>query len=330
MFVDANAGVITTGFDRRFTFDFGVGWEFQLSRYFYMGPVIRYSHIVQPDDLDGISGGDAHYLTFGVSLFIRPFPTPIARRGRLVVIGAGGEPDGDYDGVGDSVDQCPQVVEDHDGFEDDDGCPDLDDDNDNLPDSEDRCPRAGETVNGFEDEDGCPDELPGTRERVEWNGNEIRLRQRVYFAVGRWQVPPLFNPILTELADFLVAHPEIRRLRVEGHADDRGTRREGFSLSLRRAQNVIAFLVNRGVSPARFAPVGFGDTAPLAGAHDEVTRARNRRIEFIIAEGPLGRAPPLPEGVWTPANSQVVLPPQSDPTLPIVAPPADPAPAPTP
>ena len=326
MFVDFNAGLATSGFNQRFAFDFGFGWEFQLTRYFYMGPVVRYSHIVQPDDLVGMDADDAHYLSLGLSIFIRPFPTPVTRRGRLVVIGLGNEPDGDYDGVPDSLDQCPQVVEDHDGFEDEDGCPDLDDDNDDLPDSEDRCPRAPETVNGYEEEDGCPDALPGSRERIEWNGNEIRLRQRVYFAVGRWQVPPLFNPILTELGDFLVAHPEIRRLRVEGHSDDRGTRREGFSLSLRRAQSVVAFLVERGVSAGRLEPVGFGDTAPLDRAHDEVTRARNRRIEFIIAEGPLGRAPALPEGVWTPANQSVVLP-SPQPTLPPVSTPSE---APTP
>jgi outer membrane protein OmpA-like peptidoglycan-associated protein len=319
MFLDVNAGVTTTGFKLRPTFDLGFGWEFQLSRYFFMGPVVRYTHIVQPDGLVGMDDSDTHYLSIGLSIFIRPFPTPVTRRGRLVVIGLGDEPDGDYDGVGDSVDQCPQVVEDHDGFEDEDGCPDLDDDNDNLPDSEDRCPRAPETVNGFEDEDGCPDTLPASREHIEWNGNEIRLRQRVYFAVGRWQVPPLFNPILTELGDFLVAHPEIRRLRVEGHSDDRGTRREGFSLSLRRAQSVVAFLVERGVSSARLEPVGFGDTVPLDRAHDEVTRARNRRIEFIIGEGPLGRAPALPEGVWTPTTNSVVLP-SPQPTLPLVPP----------
>ena len=322
MFLDFNAGLATSGFNQRFAFDFGFGWEFQLSRYFYLGPVIRYSHIVQPDDLPGMDDGDAHYLSLGVSIFVRPFPTPAVRRGRLVVIGLGNEPDGDYDGVPDSLDQCPLVVEDHDGFEDEDGCPDLDDDNDGLPDSEDRCPRAAETVNGYEEEDGCPDELPGSRERIEWDGNSIRLRQRVYFAVGRWQVPPLFNPILTELGDFLVAHPEIRRLRVEGHADDRGTRREGFSLSLRRAQSVVAFLVERGVSAARLEPVGFGDTAPLDRAHDEVTRARNRRIEFIIAEGPLGRAPALPDGVWTPATNAVVLP-SPGPTLPVTPPPSE-------
>ncbi|MDB4930137.1 MAG: cell envelope biosis protein OmpA [Myxococcaceae bacterium] len=326
MFVDFNAGLTTSGFNQRFAFDFGFGWEFQLSRFFYMGPVVRYSHVVQPDDLVGMDADDAHYISLGLSIFIRPFPTPVARRGRLVVIGLGNEPDGDYDGVPDSLDQCPQVVEDHDGFDDEDGCPDLDDDSDTLPDSEDRCPRAAENVNGYEDEDGCPDALPGSRERIEWNGNEIRLRQRVYFAVGRWQVPPLFNPILTELGDFLVAHPEIRRLRVEGHADDRGTRREGFSLSLRRAQSVVAFLAERGVSAARLEAVGFGDTAPLDRAHDEVTRARNRRIEFIIGEGPLGRAPALPEGVWTPATNAVVLPSPAA-TLPVVSPPSE---APTP
>jgi outer membrane protein OmpA-like peptidoglycan-associated protein len=324
MFLDFNAGIATSGFNQRFAFDFGFGWEFRLSRFFYLGPVVRYSHIVQPDDILGMDPDDARYLSFGVSLFVRPFPTPVLRRGRLVVIGLGNEPDGDYDGVPDSLDQCPQVVEDHDGFEDEDGCPDLDDDNDGLPDSEDRCPRAAETVNGYEDEDGCPDELPGSREHIEWSGNEIRLRQRVYFAVGRWQVPPLFAPVLTELGDFLVAHPEIRRLRVEGHSDDRGTRREGFSLSLRRAQSVATFLAERGVSAARLEPVGFGDTAPLARAHDEVTRARNRRIEFIIAEGPLGRAPPLPDGVWTSTTNATTLPPPEQ-GLPTVTPPSEPA-----
>ncbi len=326
MFIDFNAGLATSGFNQRFAFDFGLGWEFQVTRYVYMGPVIRYSHIVQPDNLTGMDPGDAHYLSLGLSLFIRPFPTPVTRRGRLVVIGLGNEPDDDYDGVPDSLDQCPAVVEDHDGFEDEDGCPDLDDDNDTLPDSEDRCPRAPETVNAFEDEDGCPDALPASREHIEWNGNEIRLRQRVYFAVGRWQVPPLFGPILTELGDFLVAHPEIRRLRIEGHGDDRGTRREGFSLSLRRAQSVVAYLNDRGVATARLEAVGFGDTVPLDRAHDEVTRARNRRIEFIIGDGPLGRAPALPQGVWTAMPNPVALPTPA-PTLPATPPPSE---APTP
>lgn len=94
--------------------------------------------------------------------------------------------DADGDGIPDDVDQCIDTAEDFDGFEDEDGCPDLDNDgdgvvdtNDNcpdvaglveangcpdgdtdgdgVPDSEDACPEAAEDMDGFEDGDGCPD-----------------------------------------------------------------------------------------------------------------------------------------------------------------------------
>jgi outer membrane protein OmpA-like peptidoglycan-associated protein len=102
--------------------------------------------------------------------------------------------DRDGDGIPDSVDRCPDQPEDFDGFQDDDGCPDLDNDNDGVPDVNDRCPNtpgpasnAGcpvldrdgdgipddidkcpddpEDFDGFEDEDGCP-ELDNDRDGV--------------------------------------------------------------------------------------------------------------------------------------------------------------------
>lgn len=65
--------------------------------------------------------------------------------------------DRDQDGVADSVDTCPDVAEDLDGFRDVDGCPDPDNDGDGLPDDVDRCRDAAEDKNGFQDDDGCPD-----------------------------------------------------------------------------------------------------------------------------------------------------------------------------
>jgi OmpA-OmpF porin, OOP family len=65
--------------------------------------------------------------------------------------------DSDGDGLDDSVDACPREPEDKDGFEDDDGCPDLDNDGDGIPDSDDACPMDAEDKDGFEDDDGCPD-----------------------------------------------------------------------------------------------------------------------------------------------------------------------------
>ena len=65
--------------------------------------------------------------------------------------------DADLDGIDDGSDDCPELAEDHDGFEDEDGCPELDNDLDGIPDAQDKCPNEPENYNGIEDEDGCPD-----------------------------------------------------------------------------------------------------------------------------------------------------------------------------
>src|SRR5882724_8859722 len=65
--------------------------------------------------------------------------------------------DRDHDGVYDLDDKCPDQPEDRDGFQDNDGCPDLDNDNDGIPDAADKCPNEPEDLDQFEDEDGCPD-----------------------------------------------------------------------------------------------------------------------------------------------------------------------------
>ncbi len=65
--------------------------------------------------------------------------------------------DNDADGIPDDFDGTPLLGEDFDGFEDDDGVPDLDNDGDGIIDERDMCPDQKEDLDGFEDEDGCPD-----------------------------------------------------------------------------------------------------------------------------------------------------------------------------
>jgi outer membrane protein OmpA-like peptidoglycan-associated protein len=65
--------------------------------------------------------------------------------------------DNDHDWIVDTLDKCPSLPEDKDGFKDDDGCPDADNDSDSIIDINDKCPNAAEDIDGFEDEDGCPD-----------------------------------------------------------------------------------------------------------------------------------------------------------------------------
>jgi hypothetical protein len=75
-------------------------------------------------------------------------------------------PDPDGDGVLRAADKCPEKPEDFDGFEDQDGCPDLDNDKDGVPDKQDQCPnQAGKAPSGCahrqrsadRDGDGIPD-----------------------------------------------------------------------------------------------------------------------------------------------------------------------------
>lgn len=65
--------------------------------------------------------------------------------------------DRDRDGIADASDACPGEAEDADGFEDADGCPDLDNDGDGIGDFTDQCDGAAEDLDAFQDTDGCPD-----------------------------------------------------------------------------------------------------------------------------------------------------------------------------
>lgn len=76
------------------------------------------------------------------------------------VLGLGYAPrflDADHDGIEDAKDECAELAEDRDGFQDADGCPDFDNDDDGVGDDEDKCPNEKEDTDGFEDSDGCLD-----------------------------------------------------------------------------------------------------------------------------------------------------------------------------
>ncbi len=100
-------------------------------------------------------GADVSLLT-GVEVgFLGLGDAPV--RGLLSIAWAPRLHDRDGDGIPDDVDQCPDLPEDFDGFEDHDGCPELDNDGDGILDRYDRCPNTKEDEDGYQDADGCPD-----------------------------------------------------------------------------------------------------------------------------------------------------------------------------
>jgi outer membrane protein OmpA-like peptidoglycan-associated protein len=189
------------------------------------------------------------------------------------------EIDTDKDGVMDDVDKCPTEPEDKDGFQDDDGCPDPDNDNDGIPDAKDKCPNEPETINNVEDEDGCPDQGKGI---VTLKEGELETLNPIFFATDRARVRHEFRPTLDAIAAILVAHPEIGRCAIEGHTDATGPEEWNKKLSLERAKSVGAYLVGKGVDPARLVPIGQGDALPWASNKTEAGRAANRRVIFHV------------------------------------------------
>jgi OOP family OmpA-OmpF porin len=78
-------------------------------------------------------------------------------RGVLAISWSPRSHDRDGDGIPDDVDRCPDLAEDFDGYQDADGCPELDNDEDGIPDKLDKCPDTKEDIDGYQDADGCPD-----------------------------------------------------------------------------------------------------------------------------------------------------------------------------
>jgi OmpA-OmpF porin, OOP family len=189
--------------------------------------------------------------------------------------------DHDHDGVPDEKDRCPEVAEDRDGDYDADGCPEeeADDDHDGVPNADDECPDKKETINGIEDGDGCPD---AGKPRVIYEDGEFKVLDSVRFESGSANIERESYSVLDQVALVIKANPQIKRLRITGHTDETGTRELNLRLSAARAQAVRAYLIKKGVSPARLRAEGRGPDEPLVSGNDEASRAKNRRVEFVI------------------------------------------------
>jgi OOP family OmpA-OmpF porin len=191
------------------------------------------------------------------------------------------DPDNDGDGYGDKDDKCPDQAEDFDQFEDEDGCPEPDNDHDGVFDEKDRCPTESETINGVRDEDGCPDSGPPSK--VQLVGEEIILLDKVNFD-AKSTIQPRSLGALDQLALTLIAHPEIKRIQVEGHTDNQGDAEANRRISEERAEAVKSYLVKKGVDAKRIATKGSGADRPVADNNTPKGREANRRIEFRVIE----------------------------------------------
>jgi peptidoglycan-associated lipoprotein len=90
--------------------------------------------------------------------------------------------------------------------------------------------------------------------------------------------------ILDRKAAILAANPAVR-VRISGHADERGSDEYNLALGNRRAAAAKRYLAGRGVTEARMDIVSYGEERPVAAGQDEGAWAQNRRAEFEITAG---------------------------------------------
>lgn len=129
------------------------------------------------------------------------------------------------------------------------------------------------------------------RERREREAREAAIRdarrileEMVFFEFDRSRITPEAEGVLRQKVDVLRASPAVR-LRLEGHADERGSTEYNLALGSRRAESVRQFLSGFGIEGDRFTTLSFGEERPLVRRSDEEAWAQNRRVEFAITAG---------------------------------------------
>ena len=107
------------------------------------------------------------------------------------------------------------------------------------------------------------------------------LRQTVfYFDFDVAEFQPADRETLTYHARDLAANPN-KRLRLEGHADERGTREYNLALGERRANGILNYFIVNGAARSQIEVVSYGEERPEQSGQTENAYSRNRRVEIV-------------------------------------------------
>lgn len=106
----------------------------------------------------------------------------------------------------------------------------------------------------------------------------------VYFDFDRSELRPQDQALLQAHASYLSMNPNVI-IRLEGHADERGSREYNLALGERRAQAVKRALSILGVQPNQSTTLSYGEEKPLAFGSDESSWQLNRRVELVYPTG---------------------------------------------
>ena len=113
----------------------------------------------------------------------------------------------------------------------------------------------------------------------------IVVRDAIHFDTNRDTIKQESFATLDDVVNQIKAHPELIKIRVEGHTDNIGKRDDNLSLSRRRAIAVREYLITKGgIEAERLLAEGYGPDNPIANNDTETGRAKNRRVAFTVLD----------------------------------------------
>jgi adhesin transport system outer membrane protein len=192
----------------------------------------------------------------------------------VTVDGEGCPLDGDGDGVPDYLDKCPGTKAGV--MVDVNGCG-LDSDGDGVPNKSDQCPGTPPRVKV--DDKGCPEPKPKATKSAQVTASGNWIYNDIQFETDRWDLKSSSYAALEEIAAWIKSKPELV-VEIQGHSDNTGPRTYNISLSQKRAQSIIAYLVHKGIAADRMIPKGYGPDRPVESNEKAYGRSRNRRVEI--------------------------------------------------
>lgn len=117
---------------------------------------------------------------------------------------------------------------------------------------------------------------------------EVFRLENVYYELDKHNLTDKSMKSLdTTLIPLLVENPEIK-IEIGAHTDDQGGDKYNLTLSQKRAEGVVNYLILKGINPDRLEAKGYGETSPLVpnlnpdGSGNKENRAKNRRTEFKV------------------------------------------------
>ena len=111
------------------------------------------------------------------------------------------------------------------------------------------------------------------------DSSSVLSRRVIYFAYDQSTIEPEYFEILDAHSELLASNPNLT-IRLEGHADERGSREYNIALSERRAQAVKQFMDLKGVGSEQSQTVAYGEELPVDPGHNEAAWSKNRRVEI--------------------------------------------------